>query len=480
MVALVGRPNVGKSTLFNRIVGKRKSITSSIPGVTRDVIEHPVVIEGRDLILCDTGGVYEESTGIDALVAKKSKTVMDRADVVIFMVDGTEITLQDELIADHLRPHGDKVIILANKIDHPKREAAAYEAYSLGYDKVFFTSAVHGLGFDDVIENLFALLAQRGFSEFDLSAQTIEAGALEGEYVDEEEPQDWQDQDDDSDAPEAVEPRGSSRHDDPDWESKPLTLAILGQPNTGKSTLLNAFLGQERAIVSPVAGTTRDVLAGSLKYKERQFDLLDTAGIRRKSRVHESIEVFSVDRALGAIDDADVVALLIDVQEGIAEQDKKIAHHVVRKGKGLILVLNKSDLYRDEPEHIAKTEEFLRFWFPVVAFAPLVTISAMTRYNIDQILDTAAELQKSLHTRVPTRKLNDALERWVDENDPPSKGTFRWRVRYMTQTSVAPLEFVVFVNRSHDFPSSYVGYLTNRLRRDFDFDRVPIKLYTRS
>jgi len=425
-IAIAGRPNVGKSTLFNRLIKKRKAITDPTPGVTRDPIEGRYVISGVPIRLVDTGGYKLENEGFDELVTKKSLETAAEADLILLVLDVSEITPEDESFIQMLRPYSEKVFLIINKIDSPEREDLIWNFYSYGFDKVLGVSATHGKGIAEMEEEIISYLESR---EFD--------------YTEISDPID-------------------------------IRLAILGKPNAGKSTLTNALLGQDKSIVSDIPGTTRDVIEGAFKYKGKNFQVLDTAGIRKKKKVAENVEYYSVNRAIRTIDDSDVVVLMIDSEEGLTDQDKKIADHVVKKGKGILLVLNKWDLKPDIPNLEEAEKDKIRYFFPILDFAPVLNISAKEKTGIKELLNKVIQVQTQRLNRIDTGRLNQALADWIEQNPAPSvKGRSR-KVRYITQVSADPVSFVYFVNRKKGFPQSYVEYITNRIRRDFGFHHIPL------
>lgn len=435
-VVIIGRPNVGKSTLFNRLIGERRAITDPTPGVTRDPITERWILNGHAVKLTDSGGVKMELEGFDELVSRKSLSLLDGADAILFMLDCTEITPEDQTLLSLLRPYTDKIVMVVNKIDDPSREDLIWNYFSFGYQRVVGISSSHGLGIDTLEETLMGMLA------------------LDEESSDAEEP-------------EADRARDS------------IKLAVLGKPNTGKSTLTNLLTGLELSIVSPVAGTTRDVVKGSFSYKGKEFTILDTAGIRRKSKVEEDVEYYSVNRAIKTIDDADVVLLVVDVAEGLSEQDKKIAALIVRRGKGVVILLNKTDLLKGFPNERQAIEDRIRFQFPILNFAPVRFISAATGDNIAPMLDTVLKIYSQLGRRVDTATLNMALKAWSEAYQPTRGSEGHFKVYYGTQVGAQPVRFLFFINRKKDFPQTYVQYLKNCIRRDLGFTDVPIEINLR-
>lgn len=435
LVAIVGRPNVGKSTLFNRLIGRRRAITDATPKVTRDPVSGDWDLDGRRVRLVDTGGLTLARDGLDRRVTERSLETIRRARVVLLMFDVTDYTPEDETFVEELRPYAEKILVVVNKIDGPKREHDLWSFHSLGFSHVVGVSASHGLGMDELRSAILERIAI-----------TRNAGSDE----------------------EAAETDASDMH-----------LAVLGKPNTGKSTLVNRLTGTEGSLVSEVPGTTRDVLEGRFIYKDMTYRILDTAGIRRKRRVRDDVEYYSVNRAIGSIRDADVVLLVIDVVEGLSDQDKKIAQLIVKEGRGVVLVLNKWDLLPTVGNQFAAMQDKVRFFFPVLDFAPIVPISAMHGTGMSRLLNTTYAVWQQLHRRVDTSDLNAALRRWVEQTPPPMDNGRPFRVRYATQISAKPVRFVFFVNRRRGFPRPYVRYLTNRIRSDLGFSQVPINLEIR-
>lgn len=438
VVAIVGRPNVGKSTLFNRLIGKRKAITHSMAGVTRDPVKSVWKYRDKEAFLVDTGGIRtEEVLPIDRLAIQKSYQTIEEADCIILLTAIEGITGEDVELLEELRPFASKVLLAVNKVDTEERETLLGEFYGLGFGEPIPISAAHGRNCEELTERVFSFLEQNGkFAEQKETAESQETVAL--------------------------------------------TLAVLGKPNTGKSTLVNRLLGKEVSIVSDVPGTTRDVVEDLFLFEGKKIRIFDTAGIRRKSKVREDVEYYSVHRALEGIRDADVIFLLIDATEGLSEQDKKIAAQVVKKGRGIILVVNKWDTMRGGKRAFREVEDRIRFQFPVLEFAPIVPISAKTGYNVETLLKTAFSLKKQLQTRIDTSTLNRALAQWMEQNPPPQMGKKKYKVRFITQVRTSPVRFVLFVNRKEDFPGFYVGYIRNRLREEFHLRSIPIEIELKS
>ncbi len=430
LVSIVGRPNVGKSTLFNRLVGKRRAITDPTPGVTRDPIPERWLLGNHPVTLVDTGGVKLDREGIDYAVSDKSLSILPESDVILLLMDCTEITAEDLMLIEKVRPYADSVVLVVNKVDDPSREDLVWNYFSYGFQRVVGISGAHGLGIEELEDTILGML--------DLE-----------------------------------------RTDEIPEEPDSVKLAIMGKPNTGKSTLTNLLTGRSISIVSDIAGTTRDVMKGTFVYKGTDYTVLDTAGIRRRSRVEEDIEYYSVNRAIKTIDEADVVLLMIDVREGLAEQDKKIAQLIVRRGKGVVMCLNKTDMLSGVPNEIEAVKDRVRFLFPVLSFAPLVPISAKEATDIGKMLDTVWQVYRQLQKRIDTSELNEALKKWTSEQEPPRSADGYFKVLYATQVSISPVRFLLFVNRIHGFPETYLSYLKNCIRRDLGFTYVPVEISLR-
>lgn len=428
VVAVIGRPNVGKSTLFNRMVGRRKAITDPTPGVTRDPVEAVYSFDDRSVRLIDTGGYKVEQEGLDALVSSRSLAVMESADLVLFMMDVMEITPEDEHLVKILRKFSKKVLVIVNKVDHQGREADVWNFYSLGFDHVIGMSAEHGIGMTELDEKLEKLI------DFD-----------------------------------------TERQKDDIYEHQ-ITITIMGKPNTGKSTLTNRLLGRTASIVSDIPGTTRDVVEGTFEYNKKIYKVLDTAGIRRKKKVGENVEYYSVNRAFQSIEEADIVFLMIDAVDGLADQDKKIASQIVKNGRGVILVLNKWDKLKDVPNQMEAVKDRIKFLFPVLSFAPVIPISALTGEGVDAVLKQVYSVWKQLNKRIETARVNEALKRWTENQEPPRHSRGRYKILYGTQIRANPVHFVFFINKKNGFPDSYLQYIVNNIRKDLGFSSIPLRI----
>ncbi|MDR0389338.1 MAG: ribosome biogenesis GTPase Der [Spirochaetaceae bacterium] len=425
VVVLAGRPNVGKSTLFNRLLHKRRVITDPTPGVTRDPVSAVAHIAGKPLRLIDTGGFKLDREGLDGLVVERTLGSLREADLIVLLLEAGELTPEDEEFIELLRPVIKRLIVAVNKTEGGRREAAAWNLLSYGFEKIFMISAEHG---DNIGELEEAIVSRLDFSRVE-TAEELE---------------------------------------------RPIRIALLGKPNTGKSTLSNKLTDSAASIVSEVPGTTRDVVEGSFSYKKNTFQVLDTAGIRRKSKVHENIEYYSVNRAIKSLDEADMVFLMIDAQEGLSDQDKKIAGLACERGRGVILVLNKWDTMPDIKNAFTAVSDRIRFLFGQMEYAPIIPISAKTGAGIDELLKTAIRIYGQLNRRIDTGPLNQALETWLTENPPPTGPRTRFKVKYVTQVSANPVHFIFFVSRPQALSEAYASYLRKRIQKDLGYSLVPV------
>lgn len=426
ILAVVGRPNVGKSTFFNRIIGERKAIVEDTPGVTRDRIYAETEWNGIEFGVIDTGGI-EANTDDPILAQMRDQAVvaMDMADVIIFMVDGKDgITSADTDIANILRRTGKKVILVVNKVDDLRKESEnIYDFYELGLGEPIAISSVNALNLGDLLDEVVD-----GF------------------------PDELYDNSDDS-----------------------IKLAIIGKPNVGKSSLVNALTKQERVIVSPVAGTTRDSIDTPFEYKDREYTLIDTAGLRRKSKVNNAIEKYSVIRAVTAIERCDVCVLMIDAESGITEQDKKIAGIAHEEGKGLMIVVNKWDLIAKETNTMRDYERKIKAELLFASYAPVMFISVLKSQRIYDVIELAGKIADIRLRRITTGKLNSIIEDAVMMRQPPSDKGKRLKIFYGAQIGVAPPLFSFNINSRELMHFSYSRYLENRLREAYDFDGTSIK-----
>jgi len=431
VVAIVGRPNVGKSTLFNRLVGRRSSIVHDMPGVTRDRTYGETEWCGKKFEIADTGGMVEQP--VDPLVHKMQSQVtaaIDEAAVVLFIVDVTAgPTPSDAEIADHLRKMNKPVYIVANKADNPALAGDADEFYSLGFGEVYPVSALHGSGVGEILDEL-------------------------AEFVPEQ-------------APATEEDRCEIR------------VAIVGRPNVGKSSFVNSLLREERVLVDDEPGTTRDAVDVGFTWQDRHFTLIDTAGMRRRARVRRSVEQFSVSRALRSIRRSDVCALMVDITTGVVEQDMRIAHRVFAEGRGLVLVVNKWDTVQNKETRFSTLQKQLRGPSSMFSHVPFVTTSCTDRLRLFDVLAEVIEVYTALTVRIDTGELNRFVADAVVRNQPPVVRGRRGKLYYVTQAEVRPPVFVCFVNDPAKFSNTYMRYLENTLRGKYEFDGVPLRLELR-
>jgi GTP-binding protein len=436
-VAIVGRPNVGKSTLFNRLVGKKLALVDDRPGVTRDRREGDASLLGLDFRIVDTAG-YEDhdAQSLPGRMRLQTEAAVAGADVALFMVDARAgIVPLDEEIARWLRGSTTPIVLVANKAEGRAGEQGILEALALGFGDPVQLSAEHGEGMGDLFEALLPHLERE--DDEDLSAE------------DEEDP------------------------------AAPLKLAIVGRPNAGKSTLVNRMLGEDRMITGPEAGITRDSIAIDWEWQGRPVRLIDTAGMRKRAKVQDKLEKLSVADALHAVDFAEVVVLLLDATLGLESQDLRIADRVLEEGRALIIALNKWDVAQDPSSLFNGVKAALGDGLSQVKGVPLITVSAMTGRGIDQLISAAFETREAWSRRVPTGELNRWFERAIEANPPPAPGGKRIKMRYVTQVKTRPPSFVIFGTRVDQLPASYERYLVNSARKDLGFGAVPIRLTLR-
>ena len=432
---LVGRPNVGKSTLFNRVTRMRRAIVTSIPGTTRDVLAQPVEWEGTRFELTDTGGMFGASEDpLHALVLERGRRAIGDADLLVLVVDGREgLVGGDREIAQVIREAGKPALLAINKLDDKRARSGALEMYQLGFDPVFEIAAEHGDGVGDLLDAIVRELPASGSSS----------------------------------APKPSE----------------VAVAIVGRPNAGKSSLVNRLLREERMIVSEMPGTTRDAVDTMLTWHRRLFRIVDTAGIRRAGRVSRGgqVEEISVLLARRAIESADVVVVVVDAAEGATDQDAAIAGEADRLGRGIIIVANKWDLTKENGQDFVKGfDEELRRQLKFLDYATILHISALTGERTPKLLEAIDKVAESRQRRVKTTELNKFVERVAAEHPPASPGKGHVRILYAAQTSVAPPTFVFFTNIATTFHFSYQRYLENRLRSEFGFEGTPIRIHVRA
>lgn len=450
-VAIVGRPNVGKSTLFNRLIGERRAVISDIPGTTRDRIIAEAEWNERTFVVVDTGGIEVLPSSVDAgrrpgpesplledsaqfipLIRAQAEQAIAEADLILFLTDAaTGLTGADQEVADLLRRSEKPVLLVANKTDSDRREQQAYEFYELGFDEVHTISALHGRGVADLLDIVVERLPP-------------------------EEPE-------------------------PEIAEDAVRIAILGRPNVGKSSLLNRLLGEERAIVSPVAGTTRDTLDTEMLWEDQRVILIDTAGIRRRGKIEVGVEKYSVLRAVKATERADIALLLIDAVEGITAQDTHIAGIIAEQGVSVVVLVNKWDavaveVRQDGVAFEAVVRESLKF----MPYIPVLFISALTGLRVNRVIPTALEVAAARYERIPTGELNDTLQRAVAEHAPPSIQGRKLKLYYASQVGVSPPTFALSVNDPALVHFSYQRYLENRIREIYAFPGTPIRVVFRA
>jgi GTP-binding protein len=430
IIAIVGRPNVGKSTLFNRIAGERKAIVFDEPGVTRDRNYAEVEWGDVDFTLIDTGGFEPVSKDrIFVQMAEQCQLAMDEADVILFVMDGKEgLTPSDQKIADILRRQEKPVFFVVNKVDGPQHEEKVYEFYGLGVEPLYSISADHRYGVEDLIDEVVKVLPK--FAE---------------------EPED----------------------------QEATKVSVIGRPNVGKSSLINRLLGYKRVLVDEVPGTTRDAIDTAIEKDGKRYILIDTAGIRRKSRISLKLEKYSIVEAFRTIDQSDVVLLLLDATEGVTDQDARVGGFIHEKGKGCILVVNKWDLVEKDSETLGEFEEKVYESFKYLSYAPILFISAKTGQRVDKVLDQVDQVMEQARKRISTGSLNKSFGQWTEKLQPPLYKNRRVKLNYITQVSTSPPTFLIYTNIPEGIHFSYERYLINQMRKAFSFEGVPIRLHFR-
>lgn len=423
LVAIVGRPNVGKSTLFNRIIEERHAIVEAIPGVTRDRLYATGEWNGKRFQLVDTGGIVPESEELfDKAIREQAQLAMDEADVIVFVVDGKDgMTPTDQTIAAQLRKATKPVILVVNKCDNAAGDFNSSEFYALGLGDPYPLSALNGRSTGDVLDEIVKDL-----------------------------------------------------EDDTSDDDERLKIAIVGRPNVGKSSLTNALLGKDRMVVTPIAGTTRDAIDSVVTYYGEQMVLIDTAGLRRRSQISEQVEMYSTMRTARAIKRCDVAVVVIDAEQGLEMQDKRIMNQVLEARKGLIVAVNKWDLIEKETRTADDLVKKIHGDLPNMEWAPVVMISAVTKQRITKVLEMAKAIQQRRLQRVPTHELNEKLIEILEKTPPPAVRGRDLRINYVTQVKVAPPVFAFFLNHPALLPESYKRYMERQLRGLYDFEGVPI------
>lgn len=431
-VAIVGRPNVGKSTFFNRLLGERKAIVDDISGVTRDRQYGIADWNGKTFNLIDTGGFVPQSEDVfEKEIRKQVLIAVEEAHALVFVVDAaTGITDLDISMADVLRRSSKPVFLAVNKVDNNARLLEATEFYGLGFDNIFFISAMTGSGTGDLLDAVAALIPS------EKSEETEEMASL---------------------------PK----------------IAIMGQPNVGKSSLLNALVGQERTIVSDIAGTTRDSIHTHYRLFKKEFILIDTAGIRRKTKVHEDLEFYSVIRAIKAMDEADICLLMLDAEKGVTAQDLNIFAMAIKKGKGIVVLVNKWDLIGKETNTAKEFEKLLKERLAPFTDVPILFISAKEKTRIFRVIEIALEVYDNRKRVVPTSQLNEVMLKAIESYHPPVVRGNPVKIKYVTQLPTHVPSFAFFSNHPDDIKEPYKNYLENQLRMKFNFTGVPIRLFFR-
>lgn len=430
VVAIVGRPNVGKSTLFNRMVGERLSIVEDYEGVTRDRIYATASWLGREFRLIDTGGIEMSDEPLMQQIKYQAEIAMEEADVILFVVGSREgVTDADEAIAHYLHRSDKPVVLAVNKADNPEQRATAYEFYSLGHGDPYPISSTHGTGTGDMLDRLLTLLPE-------------EAG--------------------ETDTQERIK------------------FSFIGRPNVGKSSLVNAVLQEERVIVSNIEGTTREAVdTDFISQTGRPFTMIDTAGIRKRGKVYENTEKYSVMRALSAIDRSDIVCLVLDAETGIREQDKKVAGYAFEANKGIVILVNKWDAVDKSDKLFETFTDDIRREFQYLSFAPILFVSAKTGQRLAKLPELIEEIYENRHRRIQSSLLNDVLMDAIAMNPTPTDKGRRLKIFYMTQVAVNPPTFVIFVNDPELMHFSYERFIENKMREAFYFDGTPLKLIVR-
>ncbi|EAD2799679.1 ribosome biogenesis GTPase Der [Listeria monocytogenes] len=429
VVAIVGRPNVGKSTIFNRIVGERVSIVEDVPGVTRDRIYNSAEWLGKEFNIIDTGGIDLSDEPFLEQIRAQAEIAIDEADVIIFITNGREgVTEADEQVAKILYRSNKPIVLAINKVDNPEMRDQIYDFYSLGFGEPYPISGSHGLGLGDMLD------------------------AVRAHFPKEEEEE---------------------------YPDDTVKFSLIGRPNVGKSSILNALLGEDRVIVSDIAGTTRDAIDTTYTFDGQDYVMIDTAGMRKRGKVYESTEKYSVLRAMRAIERSDVVLVVINAEEGIREQDKRIAGYAHDAGRAIIIVVNKWDAINKDEKTINVWTEDIREQFQFLSYAPIVFVSAKTKQRLNNLFPLINQVSDNHSLRVQSSMLNDVISDAVAMNPSPMDKGKRLKIFYTTQVAVKPPTFVVFVNDPELMHFSYERFLENRIREAFPFEGTPIRVIAR-
>ena len=432
-IAIVGRPNVGKSTIFNRLIGKRQAITSEIAGTTRDRVSQWWNCNGYEVLLVDTGGLDQDAQGvIEKNIQLQAKNAIESADLIIFITDITQnLTIDDTAAANNLRKSKKPIIVVANKCDNSKLESNIYNTYELGFDNPIAVSAIHEIGISELQEEIEKHLKKLKFKK-----------------------------------PTTLREKDTSI----------INICILGKPNTGKSSLVNSLIGEKKNIVSNIPGTTRDTLDTQIIHNGKKYNLIDTAGLRRRGKIEQGIEKYGALRIINALERSDIVLLLMDGSEPISKQDCHIAQLALERNKGLVLVINKSDLFEDKEKDRNRIISHLRYRFDFVPWAPVLFTSARTKENITEIFNIADQIISERSKRISTAELNTFLQKITYKHTPASRNIRKPKFFYATQADITPPTFVLFFRNAKNLHFSYSRYLENELRKTYGFTGTAIIL----
>ncbi|HVZ39145.1 MAG TPA: ribosome biogenesis GTPase Der [Candidatus Kapabacteria bacterium] len=428
IVAIVGRPNVGKSTMFNRILGRRDAIVEAVSGVTRDRHYGEADWAGKEFSLVDTGGFVPDTSDVFELaIREQAQIAIEEAEVIVFVVDARDgIVPVDNEIAEMLRRSSKQVVLLVNKCDNEKADADSVMFWALGLGEPFPVSAMNGRRIGDALDAI-----TNSFAPSDT---------------------------------------------DDDGEQGPLKIALIGRPNVGKSSITNALLGQDRAIVTPIAGTTRDSIDSTVRYYGEEIILIDTAGLRKRKQVHDSIELYSIIRTVRAIERCDVAIVVIDAEQGLERQDARIIGEAAEKRKGIIIAVNKWDLVEKDTMTAKRFEDAIRSELPTFDYIPVVFISAVTRQRVTKLIELAKHVNEERHKRIGTSRLNDIVLEAIKNHPPPSVKGHDLRINFIQQPQAAPPVFLCYTNFPELMPDNYTRYLERVIRREFSFEGVPLTL----
>ncbi len=462
-LAIIGRPNVGKSTLFNKLVGKHLAIVDDTPGVTRDWREAEGTLFGRPLILIDTAGLEESfDESIQGRMRKQTEAALAQADCILFVIDGrTGVTPADEHFAAFIRKQKKPVILAVNKCENAKAtQSAIGEAYALGFGEPLPLSAAHSVGFEDLFHALEPHLGEPPVEKTDEHEESDDYG--------------------DIDLLEGQEDFDFVQSEEEQEEEKSIKIAIIGRPNVGKSTLLNAIVKQERVMTGPEAGTTRDAVSVDWTYADRSFRLVDTAGMRKKSKISNVIEKLSVEDSLRAVRLAHIVILVLDANAALEKQDLQLADHVIAEGRAMIVAVNKWDTVENRTEKLEEIRNKLETSLAQTRDIRVITLSALTGRNVERLLDMALETYEIWNKRIATSGLNRWLGHMESRNPPPLVGGRPNRLKYITQIKTRPPTFALWVSKPQDLPDTYKRYIINGLREDYEIPGVPVRLLLRA